>query len=191
MALETATYINGLVSTNPTSGDNMSQGDDHIRLLKSTLIATFPNVAGAMTATHSELNLVCDNAAETTFTPALEFGGATTGITYSSQGGRYARFGKRVFFHIRLVLSSKGSASGNATVSGLPFAAAGGLGVQLVHFMPTASFTGLTGATAATIANTTSVIDLRQLGSTGLSGLTEANFTDTSAFSISGFYEVS
>lgn len=56
MALESATYISDLVSTNPTSSDNLSQGDDHIRLLKSTLKATFPNVSGAVTADHTELN---------------------------------------------------------------------------------------------------------------------------------------
>ena len=46
MALETGTYISDLVSTNPASSDNISQGDDHIRLLKSTIKATFPNAAG-------------------------------------------------------------------------------------------------------------------------------------------------
>jgi hypothetical protein len=58
MALETATYISDLVSTNPTSTDPKSQGDDHLRLLKSTVKATFPNVAGAVTPTHTELNYV-------------------------------------------------------------------------------------------------------------------------------------
>ncbi len=58
MALETATYINGLNPLNPVVGDDVSQGDDHIRLLKSTLQATFPAVAGAVTPTHTELNYV-------------------------------------------------------------------------------------------------------------------------------------
>lgn len=58
MALETATYISGLVSTNPLSSDPKSQGDDHLRLIKSTILATFPNITGAVTATHTELNYV-------------------------------------------------------------------------------------------------------------------------------------
>lgn len=58
MALETGTYISDLVSTNPVASDNISQGDDHIRLLKSTIKATFPNVSGAVTPTHTELNYV-------------------------------------------------------------------------------------------------------------------------------------
>jgi hypothetical protein len=58
MALETATYINGLVSTNPVSSDAPSAGDDHLRLIKATILATFPGVAGAVTPTHTELNYV-------------------------------------------------------------------------------------------------------------------------------------
>lgn len=58
MALETATYISDLVSTNPTASDNISQGDDHIRLLKSSIKATFPNINGAVTATQAELNIL-------------------------------------------------------------------------------------------------------------------------------------
>src|SRR5690349_21384339 len=58
MALETGTYISDLVSTNPVSGDPKSQGDDHIRLLKSTIKATFPNVNAAVTPTDEELNFV-------------------------------------------------------------------------------------------------------------------------------------
>ena len=58
MALETATYISDLVSTNPTASDAVSAGDDHIRLLKTTIKATFPNVSGAVTPTHTELNYV-------------------------------------------------------------------------------------------------------------------------------------
>ena len=58
MALESTTYIDGLVATNPTGTDARSQGDDHIRLVKSAVRTTFPNIAGAVTATHTELNLI-------------------------------------------------------------------------------------------------------------------------------------
>lgn len=58
MALESATYISDLNSSNPTAGDPASQGDDHLRLVKSTVKATFPNVSGAVTPTHTELNYV-------------------------------------------------------------------------------------------------------------------------------------
>src|SRR6266540_3610931 len=47
MPLEAASFISGLVATNPPSGDLTSQGDDHIRLVKSVLQATLPNASRA------------------------------------------------------------------------------------------------------------------------------------------------
>ena len=43
MALESGTYIKDLVSTNPPGTDAISQGDDHLRLIKSTIQASFPS----------------------------------------------------------------------------------------------------------------------------------------------------
>ena len=56
MPLESATTINGLVATNPVSTDALAAADDHIRLIKATILNTFPNITGAMTATHTVLN---------------------------------------------------------------------------------------------------------------------------------------
>ena len=49
MALESATYISGLVTTNPTGSDSISQGDDHLRLIKTVLKNSLPNVTTATT----------------------------------------------------------------------------------------------------------------------------------------------
>lgn len=56
MPLETATFVNELVETNPVNTDSVRQGDDHIRLIKSTLKATFPNITGALTGTTADFN---------------------------------------------------------------------------------------------------------------------------------------
>lgn len=56
MALETGTYIDSLVAANPAATDALSQADDHLRLIKATLKATFPSVTGAVTATHTAIN---------------------------------------------------------------------------------------------------------------------------------------
>jgi hypothetical protein len=40
MGLETGSVISDLVITNPTAGDPVSQGDDHLRLLKTVIKAT-------------------------------------------------------------------------------------------------------------------------------------------------------
>jgi hypothetical protein len=56
VALETGTYISDLVAANPPGTDPKSQMDDHLRLLKSTIKASFPAVAGAVSASHAELS---------------------------------------------------------------------------------------------------------------------------------------
>lgn len=57
MGLEVATYISGLNASNPVGvSDPKSQGDDHLRLIKSTLLNTFPNINAAVSATPAELN---------------------------------------------------------------------------------------------------------------------------------------
>ena len=66
MGLETGTYIDSLNSSNPTAGDAVSEGDDHLRLIKSTVKATFPNLSNAVTSTHTELNLLDGVTANTT-----------------------------------------------------------------------------------------------------------------------------
>lgn len=58
MPVESATYVSQLVSANPSSTDPTNQGDDHLRLIKAALLASFPNVAGAVSATDTQLSLV-------------------------------------------------------------------------------------------------------------------------------------
>lgn len=48
MGLESATYISELNTANPAVGDDVAEGDDHLRLLKSVLKATFPDATAAV-----------------------------------------------------------------------------------------------------------------------------------------------
>lgn len=56
MALESGTYIDSLVSTNPVATDGLSQADDHMRLIKATIKNTFPNMTGALTASQTKID---------------------------------------------------------------------------------------------------------------------------------------
>ena len=47
MTIESATFLNSLNASYPASADQMGEGDDHIRQLKSVLKNTFPGRAGA------------------------------------------------------------------------------------------------------------------------------------------------
>lgn len=58
MPLETATYISDLNTANPAHSDQLNAADAHMRLIKSTLQATFPSITGAVTATHTQINTI-------------------------------------------------------------------------------------------------------------------------------------
>lgn len=68
MALESGTYLNSLVTSNPTATDALAQADDHLRLIKSVLVNTFPNLAGAVTVTEGELNIIDGSTTATSVT---------------------------------------------------------------------------------------------------------------------------
>ena len=78
MGLESATYISGLNASNPVHAtDQVSAGDDHLRLIKSTLLATFPNITAAVTSDATELNYL-DGVTGTTGTGNLVLSAAPT-----------------------------------------------------------------------------------------------------------------
>lgn len=58
MALESASFINQLIATNPDGSDPKGQGDDHLRLIKKVLKGTFPQFTGALTGTQDQYNAV-------------------------------------------------------------------------------------------------------------------------------------
>jgi len=65
-----------------------------------------------------------DDYEEGTWTPALAFGGGTTGLTYTSQAGLYTKIGRKITCTALMLIVSNGSSSGAASITGLPFAAA-------------------------------------------------------------------
>lgn len=58
---------------------------------------------------------------EGTFTPALNFGGNSVGLTYSSRSGQYTRIGNVLYYNLYIEVSDIGSSVGDAFISGLPF----------------------------------------------------------------------
>lgn len=56
MPLEVATYISDLEPANPAPTDQLAQADEHLRLIKSVLQSTFPNLTGPVTASQDALN---------------------------------------------------------------------------------------------------------------------------------------
>jgi len=56
------------------------------------------------------------------WTPALKFGSNAVGMTYSTQSGQFYRMGDLCFLSCLFILTAKGSSTGDAFITGLPFA---------------------------------------------------------------------
>ena len=53
MTVESATYVSGLNANYPPGSDTISEGDDHLRLIKSVLKSTLPNADEAINGVHT------------------------------------------------------------------------------------------------------------------------------------------
>ena len=95
----------------------------NIKLTGNVVVASGQGIDFSATAGTGTSELLADYE-EGTWTPVLKFGGATTGITYTTQTGTYTKIGRMVCARATITLSSNGSASGGATVTGLPFTVA-------------------------------------------------------------------
>lgn len=74
MGLETGDFLDDLVQTNPiTATDPVSEGSDHLRLLKKVLQQTFPNFDEALTVTPAQLNDAALRSAANVFTGENSF----------------------------------------------------------------------------------------------------------------------
>jgi hypothetical protein len=125
------------------------------------------------------------NLLDGSWTPTLEFGGASTGITYTTQSGHYVEIGPAIYLFMLIVLSSKGSATGNATITGLPVTAgsfAAEMSVPIPEFELTldANYTQVVFSPNASA--TTATIYQIGSGQTPISA-DDTNFTNTSVLS--------
>jgi hypothetical protein len=137
-----------------------------------------------------------DDYEEGTFTPSLEFGGTSTGITYqaASQVGIYTKVGNLVHISIEIRLTSKGTSTGTMTISGLPFNSGGtSLDWQSLSCANFANFTNLNSAPAPSTGFGGAVITIRHLGAsdgtaTGDDLLDDTNATNSLILGITGTY---
>ena len=122
-----------------------------------------------------------DDYEEGTWTPTILFGGASAGVTYAAQQASYIKIGKNVFVQFRVVLSNKGSSTGNANVGGLPFAASGSANVGY----PAGTFTFENGGVSLPygllcLAWSDSTLYLRaNNGGTAFTNVTNSNFSNS------------
>lgn len=99
MPLETATYISDLNASNPIGAtDPLSSADDHLRLLKATIKASFPGVTGAVNSTQGQLNLLNSLTALSVLANATNAGAAPAALQAGADGQVLARIGAALVF---------------------------------------------------------------------------------------------
>jgi hypothetical protein len=146
MGLESTTYISGLVNTNPTASDPVSQGDDHLRLIKASILSTFPNITGAVTATHTQLNQV-NNAFGPGQTMQNVAASRALGVTYTNSTNR------PIMVHVRVTANASVATSLTLTVGAISLSSAtidtATYGVQVSAMVPAGETYSAAGAGGA------------------------------------------
>lgn len=130
-------------------------------------------------------NLLSTFVDSTSWTPVLAFGGGSTGITYSTQVGRYTRIGNLAFLTCKITLTNKGSSTGAAQITGFPLTAIATSGeVALAVRFGVITFAD---QMVARIGAGGSTINLEQAPTgSALTVLTDTAFANTSTVTISG-----
>lgn len=126
-----------------------------------------------------------DDYEEGTFTPTLRFGGASVGMTFSVQSGRYTKIGRSVRVEIELRLTAKGSSTGAVTIAGLPFTAAAS---PVVGGMPLASSMASVTVPMFDVNASATTLNMYDFAASTANQMTDANFTNTSVLVISFAY---
>lgn len=175
----------GIISlvTSGTSGGVPYFSDGNTLSTSSALTAGAPVLGGGAGGAPTAASIG-------TFTPVLNFGGAVTGITYTTQTGRYLQLGKQVQVWIAIVLSSKGSATGAATLTGLPATSKNSTNDRAIL----AGLADTTGATSFTpnayiAPNTTTLTLTKGIVSGTLTALADTDCTNTTSLWFTGAYE--
>lgn len=118
MPLETATYIDGLNASNPAASDAVSSADDHLRLIKSTIKATFPNITAPVTKTAAEINGLAPLASPTfTGTPAAPTAASGTNTTQLATTA-FVRTAVEALYPVGSIYINATSATNPATLLG-------------------------------------------------------------------------
>lgn len=175
----------GTVTTPLTASRAVVTGDSGVLAASAATATEVGYLSGVTSAIQTQLSGK-PTMANGSFTPALKFGGNSSGMSYSAQDGVYVQVGFLVFFSIYILLSAKGSSTGDATITALPIASSSGApGGGTVVFSGNMSSWGA--ATTAVEASGT-IASLWIAGSSGTTAATHANFTDTSSLVIQGCY---
>ena len=132
-----------------------------------------------------------DDYEEGTWTMGVSFGNASVGVTYTANLGTYTKIGRQVTVNGYLTLSSKGSSTGTARITGLPFTiATGNSNYAAVAFAELAFITRTGNISGYGTVGATTIFMLETSTLGVISALTDANFAGNSTIMVSFTYFV-
>jgi hypothetical protein len=131
-----------------------------------------------------------DDYEEGTFNFGISFGGGSTGITYNHRTGTYTKIGRQVTVNGLIALTNKGSDTGDARITGLPFTIPNSVGNYSVPALWFFDISFANQYQAYGVINNTTIF-LNEITEAGTySPLTNANFANTSEIMVSFTYFV-
>jgi hypothetical protein len=131
-----------------------------------------------------------DDYEEGTWTMGVSFGGASVGVTFFVNTGTYTKIGRQVTVNGLVSLTSKGSSTGAATITGLPFTSGSGLSNSSVTAIALNNIT-FANQIVGRMGGASTSISLAELTELGVqTTITDADFANNSDVTISLTYFV-
>jgi hypothetical protein len=131
-----------------------------------------------------------DDYEEGTWTPGISFSDGVVGITYTTQVGRYTKVGDMVTASCYFKLSSKGTSTGNAAITGLPFTSSSTAGTltAATTWFKLVSFADHHQGDVSSSATKVGLTEVTNAGS--FTNLLDTNFINTSEIMLNVTYRV-
>ena len=124
-----------------------------------------------------------DDYEEGTFSPSITFGGGASGMTLGENSGHYTKIGRLVVCNILVSFSAKGSSTGNAKLTGLPFTVASHSEARTQgHFTYQTGMANLTSVVLLYGTHNTTETNMMDTNTSSHNMLDDTNFTNSSVF---------
>jgi hypothetical protein len=168
---------------NPSGGDVAIQTNSIERARFTANGLTFNGDTAAANA--------LDDYEEGTWTPTISFGNASVGVTYTTNSGTYTKIGRQVTAVGYISMSNKGSSTGTARITGLPFTIANAASFYAPPtFGQMNQITSLGQISGYGEIGATTILLLQTTLAGGLTTLANTDFANTSEIMVSFTYFV-
>lgn len=148
--------------------------------------------ASSLNVTNLDADKIDGYGGTGSWTPTLCGATSCSGQVYGAQIGRYVRYGKLVFVHGYIALTTLGTITGAAVVNGIPFTAANFTAYNpAIAVSSWNSLTTSVDSLSAYVNPNTTIITFQMTTAAAASTVTmaQADFSNTSSFLFSGVYE--